>query len=929
MSKATPWLLAGLAGILALLGGLALLAESPWARQLIERQLSQRLDGLAVSIGEFDIEWGLPLGVQLRDLRIANADWASDAPLLTLDALRARLGFGALLTGDVQLRSLQLVQPQVHLARQADGQTNWAALLGDGPEQGSLPFSPDPLRIRDGEIHYRDAQLGLQLDLSVATHPSDEGPHQLNVEGSGQFRGRPVSLTLIGDPPAQALAADAPYALSLNAQLGALQLQFEGQSASLPSLEQLQGRLTASASDAMAFDALPIDLPPFRLQASTRRDGSQWALSDIDLRTNGSHLTGAASVQAGSEPRVAIRLEGDQLDLDRWGLMPRPTRTGERRPMAADRLLGNASDLLERLGDYRGELSLQLDTLSYADNALQDVAIEAQLDGQHLELAQLHVKQGQGAVSLQGGFDWADAGLSGALDAQLDQFDLGQALAAFGQPGLGVLDGEIHLRLAPDTASIENTQLLYKAPQQDLRVQLSAASTTAGLALHGTAWHNRVPVQFDLQLGALPQLFQDATWPVEGVLRSGDARLTLDGHVTDPLQLDAAVLQVSLEGQQLDRLDTLTGLDLPALGDYRLDGELRWEDQQLRLLGLDARWGESDLSGDVRLSLAGRPMLWANLHADTLRWRDLRPTTERARDKRQLFSDRSLKLEALQGRDAIVRFSADNLVVRDVPLNAVTLKAILDEGVLEIEPLRLELAGGTAQGTVRLNTRVPRPSGTARLSLTGARFSPLLRRADFPSVAQDSAAVIGGQLRLAVSGQSAAEMAAGADGRLELAMSGGQLDKVAIELLGLDAGEASIAALINDAPTDMSCGYLRFDADAGIAHLERFFVSTQDSNLTGGGQIDLATERLKLAFDAHAKDFSLLSGQAPIQLRGTLRDPQVEVITDTLVARGLASVLGDIVAPPLAILPWLEPGFGEGSGMGCDKALKQFERTGT
>nr|WP_258188382.1 AsmA family protein [Stutzerimonas stutzeri] len=480
--------MAGLAGILVLLGGLALLAESPWARQLIERQLSQRLDGRAVSIGEFDIEWGLPLGVQLRDLRIANADWASDAPLLTLDALRARLGVGALLTGDVQLRSLQLVQPQVHLARQADGQTNWAALLGDGPEQGSLPLSPDPLRIRDGEIHYRDAQLDLQLDLSVATPPSDEGPRQLNVEGSGQFRGRPVSLTLIGDPPARALAADAPYTLSLNAQLGALQLRFEGQSASLPSLEQLQGRLTASASDAMAFDALPIDLPPFRLQANTRRDGSQWALSDIDLRTNGSHLTGAASVQAGSEPRVAIRLEGDQLDLDRWGLMPRPTRTGERRPMAADRLLGNARDLLERLGDYRGELSLQLDTLSYADNALQDVTIEAQLDGHHLELAQLHVEQGQGAVSLQGGFDWSDAGLSGALDAQLDQFDLGQALAAFGQPGLGVLDGEIHLRLAPDTASIKNTQLLYKAPQQDLRAaQRRVDRCGAGVARHGLA----------------------------------------------------------------------------------------------------------------------------------------------------------------------------------------------------------------------------------------------------------------------------------------------------------------------------------------------------------------------------------------------------------------------------------------------------------
>ena len=94
MSKATPWLLAGLAGVLVLLGGLALLAESPWARQLIERQLSQRLDGRAVSIGEFDIAAIEPDSVNIevigprREVLLAvDGHFA-----LVIDADLARLG---------------------------------------------------------------------------------------------------------------------------------------------------------------------------------------------------------------------------------------------------------------------------------------------------------------------------------------------------------------------------------------------------------------------------------------------------------------------------------------------------------------------------------------------------------------------------------------------------------------------------------------------------------------------------------------------------------------------------------------------------------------------------------------------------------------------------------------------------------------------
>jgi len=206
------------------------------------------------------------------------------------------------------------------------------------------------------------------------------------------------------------------------------------------------------------------------------------------------------------------------------------------------------------------------------------------------------------------------------------------------------------------------------------------------------------------------------------------------------------------------------------------------------------------------------------------------------------------------------------------------------------------------------------------------RLSPVLREAGLPQVAQDSAGTIGGKLDWTFEGRSLGDMAAALDGTLELAMSGGKLDMLAVELLGLDAGEAAVAALADSDQVPMNCTYLRFDAIQGNARLKQLFISTRDSNITGGGSIDLASERLDLTVESRAKDFSLLSGNSPVQLQGTLKDPQVSVVTGELAARALASVAGALIAPPLAILPWIEAGLGEGSGAGCRQALAEFER---
>ncbi len=936
MAKAAKIIGIVLAALVLLVVIAAVLVQTQWAREKIEAQLSQRLDGRAVEIGSLDVDWGFPLGISVGDVQVANPEWAEHPYMLKLDAMQAEIDVGALLTGNLSLQLLELDNPEVHLARQEDGRSNWAALTGSESDSSEPPIQPETIRIQNGQLTYRDAKLDAQVELDIETTDNGPGQRQLSIEGNGNVQGKPLTLSLTGEPPSQALASGAPYAVSLDAQLGKIQASFKGEAKQLPALDALQGKLTVSAPDSaelMSFDSPAIDVPAFDFNTQLKRDGQRWVLQDMDLNTGESHLTGSLVLERGDTPELTAKLQGNRLDLNRWGVMrlldSEPNGAQSQAKDNEQSLQQSAQDLLQPLRRYRGELDLNLEELLYGDAALSDIVLKANLAEQQLKIERLHAAQGEGAVDASGSLDLTKNSLSGTVDLTVEQLDLGRALAPLGYPRLGTLDGELHTRLAQNSARLSDTHLRYENPTRDLRVEVDATSTDSGLQLTGDAWRNDVPLQFEIDVGALEELFVDQPYPVEGTVKSRESRLTVKGTVTNPLQLEAADLAISLEGPNPANLNRLTGWSLPSLAGYQLNGQLLWENQQLRLQDLRANWGDSDVSGDVRLSLSGRPMLWANLHSDTLETSDLKaPDTPTDPNDGQVFSSEPLGLDALRDRDAIIRYEADQLLAEAIPLNAVDFKAELDNGVLVAEPLTLSIGKGKANGRLRLDVRPQQPTGELHLDITSVNLSPILREADLSKVAQDSAGTIGGQLDVTLEGQSLGEMAANLDGKLELAMSGGKLDMLAVELLGLDAGEAALAALADSDQVDMNCTYLRFDSTAGTAKLEQFFISTADSNITGGGTIKLDSERLDLAFEARAKDFSLLSGNSPVELQGTLSDPQVSVVTGELAARAIASVVGALVAPPLAILPWLEAGIGEGSGIGCRKALNEFEQSG-
>lgn len=95
-------------------------------------------------------------------------------------------------------------------------------------------------------------------------------------------------------------------------------------------------------------------------------------------------------------------------------------------------------------------------------------------------------------------------------------------------------------------------------------------------------------------------------------------------------------------------------------------------------------------------------------------------------------------------------------------------------------------------------------------------------------------------------------------------------------------------------------------------------IDTTDTRFAVGGTVHFGNERIDMRLLAHPKDVSLFSVRAPLILEGTFRNPDFHPAWTGLLARGAAALALGAVAPPAALLAFVEPGLGEG-GTPCQK----------
>lgn len=415
---------------------------------------------------------------------------------------------------------------------------------------------------------------------------------------------------------------------------------------------------------------------------------------------------------------------------------------------------------------------------------------------------------------------------------------------------------------------------------------------------------------------------------------AGSTRAHMRGTLTNPFQLRVFDLQLSLAGTDMQHLYPLLGIAIPSTPPYQLDGRLKRNGEIWRYEEFSGRAGDSDLAGTVQIDTAGqRPFLRADLRSRRLDFDDLAGfvgapprtgagETANAEQKAQaaklaanskLLPSTPYDLGKLRAMDADVRWKAQRINAQKLPLDDMDAHLKLNDGVLLLQPLDFGVAGGNIRSDIRMDARKPTIATRAQISVRGMRLEKL-----FPDgqLAKEASGAIGGEIALAGTGNSIAQMLGSADGSVAIGMGKGHISNLIMELAGLDIAESLKFLITKDREIPVRCAFGDFAVRDGVMDSRALAFDTTDTLLIGSGNIDLGDETLDLLLKARPKDRSILSLRSPLRVGGTFKDPTFRPDFKALGMRGAIALALGSIAPPAALLATLETGPGKDADCG-------------
>ncbi len=446
---------------------------------------------------------------------------------------------------------------------------------------------------------------------------------------------------------------------------------------------------------------------------------------------------------------------------------------------------------------------------------------------------------------------------------------------------------------------------------------------------------NREPFYLRIYGAPLIDVRRDQPYRFEARMVAGPTRLSADGAIDRPFDFGRFHAQLSGSGEDLADLYQITGLAFPNTPPYRTTGQLSRDGDLFRFDHFTGRVGDSDLSGALSVDkVKGRRFLKGTFISRSLDWKDLAqvlggaPVASKAESPKEkavaanlsargrLLPDARLDMTRLRAMDADVRFQATSVKANRLRLSAVKLRARLDRGMLNVDPLTFGFSQGVLAGKVRIDGRGAVPVTDADLELSNYALQNALPLRGGQPVATG---LVDGRAHLHGVGASVHEAASRATGTVSFTVPHGQIRQAFAELLGINVGKG-LSLLLSKSPkqTDLNCAVADFDVSGGVMRARNIVIDTGVVVSHGQGDVNLGTESLNLRLSGQSKKPRLLRLWAPITVKGTLAHPKLGVEGSAVAAQaGIVGALAVLVHPLAALFAVATPGGAHGANCGA------------
>ncbi|NMM79326.1 membrane assembly protein AsmA, partial [Acidovorax sp. SRB_14] len=393
-------------------------------------------------------------------------------------------------------------------------------------------------------------------------------------------------------------------------------------------------------------------------------------------------------------------------------------------------------------------------------------------------------------------------------------------------------------------------------------------------------------------------------FPVQFSARAGDTRAEVEGTLTNPTALAGMDLRVLLAGATMADLYALTGLVLPNTPPYQTNGRLvgnltperaTWDYQDFH-----GSLGKSDLHGHLTYTSGKpRPQLRGQVYSNTLRLADLGPvlgTPAGAPAKNtpppppgKVLPSKKFATERWNAMDLDIVFDGQKIIESDhLPLENLSVHAVLNNARLTLEPLRFGVARGKIDAQVVLDSRQDPLKAQVRATVDGLQLSAL-----FPKVErmQKSLGRMDGAFALSGQGHSVGQMLGSSSGEARLYVRDGTLSKQLLDMAALNVGSIVFAKLFGETrEVHLRCAVADLAVKQGMAQTRTAKLSTEEAIVEAVGTVDLAREHIDLRVKPESLQWKFFSLRTPLYVRGSFAKPDVGVEPGPLLLRAGAAV---------------------------------------
>jgi AsmA family protein len=287
--------------------------------------------------GPLTLELGLSPRVTVSGVSLANPPGASRPEMITVGRIEAQVALLPLLSRQVVVRRLVLIDPDIRLETDKSGQGNWQFQGGGAPAAAAVERPAEgspPTRFDVGEVTIRNAHLAWRMpgaigNLGIASlkvqpnGPADALTFQVNGDYMGNafdLGGRFGSLAKVDGQHPWPVQVKATLAGAVLTAEGTIAAPFEGKGLDLAVRAQGDDVSRLLTVAGVTVDGRPVaSVGPFKLAAHVSDPGGKPALDAIDVavgRRDALLLTvkgAVADATAAKGLDLAIGAESDTL----------------------------------------------------------------------------------------------------------------------------------------------------------------------------------------------------------------------------------------------------------------------------------------------------------------------------------------------------------------------------------------------------------------------------------------------------------------------------------------------------------------------------------------------------------------------------------------------------------------------------------------